>query len=148
MVYINDFPNVSTVLNFRICAYDTNVFCNNDSLTDLGEIINGELSKLHVADWFKANRLSLAVKKSCFIAFSACNKRLPGRQAKLMIDGNPIEQVQSTKFWGVYIDECLTLNQNIKVISSKISKDLGILRRIARIIPSNVIITYYRAYTN
>ena len=46
LLYINDLPNVSTVLNFIIFADDTNAFCNNDSLTDLVETINGELSKL------------------------------------------------------------------------------------------------------
>ena len=90
LLYINDLPNVSTVLNFIIFA--------DDSLTDLVETINGELSKL--ADWFKANRLSLNVKKSCFMAFRACNKRILDMQGKLMIDGNPVKQVQSTKFWG------------------------------------------------
>ena len=45
LLYINDLPNVSKVLNFYIFADDTNIYYESASLQDLEKTINKELNK-------------------------------------------------------------------------------------------------------
>src|SRR6218665_953735 len=68
----------------------------------------------------------------------------------IMIAGNNIEQVKSTKFLGLYIDEHLTWNEHIKVTSNKIAKNIGIIaknigiiRKIYYLLPSSVLTSLY-----
>src|SRR6218665_3619310 len=60
-----------------------------------------------------------------------------------MIAGNNIEQVKSTTFLGLYIDEHLTWNEHIKVTSNKIAKNIGIIRKISCLLPSSVLTSLY-----
>jgi len=63
----------------------------------------------------------------------------------ISIDGNIIKQVVSTKFLGIHIDQYLTWEDHIKVISNKISKNIGIIRKIGHLFPTKVLTSlYYR----
>jgi hypothetical protein len=136
LLYINDLPNVSTMIKFILFADDTNVFCSHESLTTLIEIINSELAKL--ACWFRTNRLSLNVKKSCYIVFRSPNKQLSGHQIDLSVDGISLLQTRSVKFLGVYVDECLTWTEHINAIANKVARNLGILARISHLLPVHI----------
>jgi len=57
---------------------------------------------------------------------------------QLSINGTFISQVNSAKFLGVHIDQHLTWNDHIKNISAKISKNVGILKRVSYILPSSI----------
>lgn len=50
-------------------ADDTNIFLSDSNLTDLVNMANAELNKISI--WFKLNKLSLNIKKTNFILFSA-----------------------------------------------------------------------------
>ena len=52
----------------------------------------------------------------------------------MLIDDVSINQVESTKFLGVHIDQNLTWKVHINQIASKIAKNIGIISRIAYII--------------
>src|SRR6218665_4123969 len=56
------------------------------------------------------------------------------------IDGNNMDQVISTKFLGIYIDQHLTWAEHIKIISNKIAKNIGIIRKIAHLLPTKILI--------
>jgi len=45
LIYIYDIANSSNVIKFRIFADDTNIFYSSQSLTQLQNVINNELSK-------------------------------------------------------------------------------------------------------
>ena len=61
MLYINDIINTSTILQLILFADDTNVFVSHKDKDCLTNILNAELNKLSI--WFRANRLSLNLKK-------------------------------------------------------------------------------------
>jgi len=61
----------------------------------------------------------------------------------LLIDGNNIEQVTYTKFLGLYIDEHLTWNTHIKITTSKLAKNIGIIRKISYLLPTKVLTNLY-----
>ena len=60
LLYINDLPNISKVLNFYLFANDTNIYYESSSLQELEKTINKELYKLYHL-WLNANRLSRSI---------------------------------------------------------------------------------------
>ena len=62
LLYVNDLPNASSVLDPIIYAGDTNLFYSNNDIETLFSTVNMELEK--ISEWFKANKLSLNIKKN------------------------------------------------------------------------------------
>ena len=56
LIYINDLPNSSEKLSFKIFADDTNVFGSARNLKTLEHVMNSELAK--VTRWCDINKLS------------------------------------------------------------------------------------------
>ena len=68
LIYINDLPNVSKLLNtFYLFADDTNIYFKSNDITHLQKIMNRELRK--VKKWLDANLLSLNIDKTNFVIF-------------------------------------------------------------------------------
>jgi len=143
LIYINDLPNASSILNLILFADDTNIFLSHKSIENLFMIANHELTL--IADWFKANRLSLNLQKTNFVLFRSSRKSLPVSDYSLSIENSEISQVKSAKFLGVHIDEHLTWNVHINNIENKIAKNVGIMTKISYLLPSHILQKLYYA---
>ena len=141
ILYINDIVNCSKILHFILFADDTNLFLSSNNIYDLFNTINAELLKL--SDWFRANKLSLNVKKTNYILFG--RKRCPydPSNLNLYIDGLIIERVTHSKFLGVIIDEKLNWTHHTSYISIKIARGLGIINKLKYVMPRNILLTLY-----
>ena len=62
LIYVNDLPNISKVLQFYLFADDTSIYFESDNLLTLQKVVNQELRK--VRKWLEANRLSLNISKT------------------------------------------------------------------------------------
>ena len=80
-------------------ADDTNVFMSHKDLNYLSDMLNLEMDKLSI--WFKANKLSLNLKKTKFIVFKPRQKRTICNQVS--IHNQHIVQVKDTNFLGVIL---------------------------------------------
>ena len=60
-----------------ICADDTNIYYESNSLQELEKTINKELNKLFL--WLNINRLSLNIDKTNFLIFHPFNKPMKNR---------------------------------------------------------------------
>ena len=67
LLYVNDMDNGSRLLQFILFADDTNILYSNADFRTLIKIVNSELNAL--SDWFKANKLSINLKKTHIIYF-------------------------------------------------------------------------------
>ena len=65
LIYINDLPNCSSLLTFRIFADDTNVFASARDLKTQEQLINNELKNVKI--WCDANKLSSNFSKTNFM---------------------------------------------------------------------------------
>ena len=72
LLYINDLPKVSKILQFFLFADDTNFYLELSDVRSLEKIMNKELRKLY--QWLCINRLSLNITKANFIIFHVINK--------------------------------------------------------------------------
>ena len=86
---------------------------DKDCLTN---ILNAELNKLSI--WFRANRLSLNLKKTKFIAFKPSQKRT-NQTIQLLINSQKIDQVKETVFLGVIMDENLNWKSEISHVANR-----------------------------
>ena len=62
LLYINDMPNCSKKLSFRIFADDTNVFYSGKSVSEIEIVMNEEIKKIH--NYCATNKLSINFKKN------------------------------------------------------------------------------------
>ena len=139
LLYVNDIPHSSDLLSFVLFADDTNIFLSNPNIDTLIHIFNTEI--IQVSNWFKANKLSLNVKKTNYIHFTKkSNKQL---KLNIKIDGSIIQPTDNTTFLGVVIDKHLNWNSHIDKITSQISRSIGVLRRLRHSLPLNILFTLY-----
>src|ERR1043165_9680333 len=85
------------------------------------------------------NSIFTQIPKSSRLYSRACYIR----ENTVLIDGNIIPQVSTTKFLGIYIDQYLNWSEHIKIISMKIAKNAGILNRLASYVPKQVLLNLY-----
>ena len=120
LLYINDLPNVSNILDPIIFADDTNLFYSHHNIKELFTTVNKELQKL--GDWFTSNKLSLNIKKTKYTFFhkNSVKDSIPLKLPDLHIFNKTIERTSSIKFLGVMLDEHITWNEHIKTKGKKL----------------------------
>ena len=67
LIYVNYLPNVSKRLKFYLFAYDTNIYCDGDILTNLAKLVNKKFKSAKRC--LDVNRLFLNVSKTNYILF-------------------------------------------------------------------------------
>ena len=60
-------------------------------------------------------------------------------------NGNPIDEVQEFNFLGITIDQNITLTPHIRKIFIKISRVIGVLRKLKRIFPQHILRLIYNS---
>ena len=144
LLYINNIVNSSELFYFILFADDTNMLYSDENVDSLISVVNLELIKLSC--WFKANKMSLNLKKTNFVMFSSKSVDISKiSRIGIMIDNYIIEQVSSVKFLGIHIDEKLNWKSHIAVVVTSISKIIGILGRVRYKLPQEALITLYNA---
>ena len=118
LLYINDLPRCSSILNFLLFADDTSIFLQGNNLHLLALTLNKEL--INVSKWIKSNKLTLNTEKTFFML------------------SQPL-MVKELKFLGVTIDSRLTWKSHIHDVSNKISKISGIIYRVRHLLNDDCI---------
>ena len=141
ILYINDLYKVSKLLNFILFADDTNIFISGKNIDTLCNVLSNELQ--HLDTWFKVNKLSLNVSKTNFMVFGKTSGTSSSRT--VTINGTELIEVESTKFLGVFIDNKLKWDKQIKHVQSKISKSISILFRVKDLLDTSALLTLYNS---
>ena len=139
ILYINDLHNVSKILNFILFADDTNIFLSGKNLDEICNVMTSELKKLDT--WFKVNKLSLNVSKTNYMIFGKGKRTL--NDYHVYINNVEIEQVSSTKFLGVLIDDKLNWQKQITHVQTKIAKRLSIMYKVKYLLDEAALLTIY-----
>ena len=143
LIYINDLAFVSPKLFAVLFADDSNFFCTDSNLPKLFETVNQEL--ISIVDWLNANRMSLNVEKTNFMIFHPKGKKIHYKE-NIKILGSNISEVTSTKFLGVIMDSNLTWKLHIDYVCSKISKNIGIIKKARRVFDKDTLLTLYYSF--
>ena len=119
LLYVNDLPNCSNVLDPIMFTNDTNFFFEHSNTNTLFKTVNDKLIKIN--EWFSGNTLSLNVGKTEFSLFHKSGKKcsIPSSLATLEIINHDIKRVNTMKFLGVLLDENLSRKKHIKYLKIK-----------------------------
>ena len=138
IIYINDLPNSSDVLSFILFADDSNIFYSHRDPQFLLNKVNNEIK--FVQDWIYANKLSLNINKTHYMVFSNTVNSLPGH---ILINNVTLQQIECTKFLGLYIDDDLSWKSHISYLCKLLSRNTGVLYRLKEIFPIPILQTVY-----
>ena len=90
LLLINDLPNATNMFSI-LFADDTTLQLSSSNIVSLYEQANVELDKL--ADWFKANKLTLNISKTKYMIFKDKSKTVNFASHNLKIDNEVIERI-------------------------------------------------------
>ena len=74
LLFINDMPKCSNILEFHHFVDDTNLFLNNRYILNLETNLNVKLEK--VSQWLFTNKLSLNIEKTSFLVLHSPQGRI------------------------------------------------------------------------
>ena len=140
LLYLNDLPKCSSVLDFYLFADDTNLFYLSISLLDIETTVRGELKLVH--KWLCCNQLSLNVKKFNYVIFHVPQNKIT-YQVNLSLHNCSLKQESSTKYLGILIDENLNWKSHVFHIESKIKQGVGEIKLRHTVTKSILLNLYY-----
>ena len=129
LLYVNDLPNCLKYTKCNIFADDTQIDASSNNIESIANTLNEDLA--NVSDWMKANKLSLNASKTEYMIIGS-HKRLHQIQSvpPIILDNTQIKRVKVTKSLGLMIDETLTWDEQVTLITKKVNKGLNVLRRL------------------
>ena len=142
LIYINDLHNAINYCMVHHFADDTNLLLFDNSLKSLKKKINIDLKLL--CHWLSANKISLNSSKTEYILFHHKLKHV-NYQLKLKLNGKRLYPSTSIKYLGVFLDENLNWEKNIKSISLKLRRANGALAKLRHYVSTNILTTVYYA---
>ena len=125
-------------------ADDTNLTINGSSLDEVENKLNIELEKVH--QWLVTNKLTLNKEKTEYMIIGS-RQRLEKieNDPEIKFEGAYVKRVKHTKTLGIIVDEQLQWKDQIESIITKVSKGIGMLRRMKKYTPKSVIENVYTA---
>ena len=130
-------------------ADDTSISYSSRSVTDLTNAINSDLKDVSL--WLQGNKLTLNVVMTQSMIFSTePNLRRIFRDTStsfppFQINDDKIESTDNIKYLGLKIDSSLNWKEQVNKISSKISREIGMLTHSKRYLPLYTIQRMYNS---
>ena len=150
LIYVNDLPNATDLLDATLFADDTSLVSSFSTFILNGNInvdsVNAELTK--VFNWLCVNKLSLNVSKTKYMIFNNPLCPDPPPTEPLKINGEAIKLVKEFDFLGITIDDHLNWKAHIKKLTGKISRTVGVMKKIKRFAPPAVLKILYHSLIN
>ena len=143
IIYVNDLFQVTEFGRPILFADDTNLLFSDHSYSSLVTKCDSDLEKFRL--WCLSNRLSINIQKTHYVLFT---NRLPSCDLTIgpVLNNQPLESKTSCLFLGVYLDNELKFDEHIKHISKKISKSIGVMYRLSKIVPPKVMKSLYYSF--
>ena len=148
ILLINDLPNASKFFSL-LYADDTTLEMSSQNLIELYLDAKIELDK--IADWFRANKLTLNISKTKYILFRDKSQYVDFSGLNLSIENEEIERIGEDckekffKFVGVHLDEHLTWQYHINHVRGKAASANYALSKLRNLLPMNVKYTIYNS---
>ena len=138
-IYVNDlcFLFNSTP---QLYADDTAILLQHKNIIDLEKNTNSMLESIF--NWMNANLLTVNPDKSTSIPISH-NSKKKNFSINVTYNNVPIENVSSSKYLGLILDQNLTFAEQIKIIETKASRAIGIISKIKPFLPAKTLISLY-----
>ena len=144
LIYVNDCFRSLKHSSAILYADDTTLVFSATSYATLIKQMNEDLRRLY--DWLCLNKLTVNASKTKFMfyAISSRSAKFPSEPA-VELNGQPLERVENYKFLGMNINQHLNWKPHMLNILSKIQRNLGVVRKIARFLDRNSLLQLYHS---
>ena len=143
LVYVNDLEDfLPAGVELAVYADDTTLYVCIDRRGEAGRgCSNLQKGADALSEWGERCRVTFEPTKSRAITFSL--KRSRWEVLEVALGGTPVPEEGEVKLLGVVMDERLTYRKHIKVVSSRASQRLGLMRRTQRILNQEGLCSVY-----
>ena len=142
LVFINDLPAIINDSLLIMFADDTSLLTSDNNIVNLIKITQAKINDFVIK--FTKDRLLINENKTVFIHFTPRFSNY-NESHLLKIHGKSLEQVKTTKFLGVYLDNSLNWDYHTDVLCKKLSPVCFALYRLRSITNREVLLSYYYA---
>lgn len=98
-----------------------------------------------VCTWLRRNKLSLNVSKTKSMWFYSPGRARNTTELNVTVEDAQLECVDKFKYLGVFLDSHITWEKHVDYISGKVSRKIGLLRRLKNFLPRNTLNMLYKA---
>ena len=144
LIYINGLTEGLTT-NVKLFADDTSLFSVVHDTQTFANDLNKDLEIIN--NWafqWKMNFNPDPAKQADEVIFS--RKAKETYHPPLVFNNSSVSQSSSQKHLGVILDSKLIFDEHLKMVSLKISKTLGLLRKLHNLLPRSALITIYKTF--
>ena len=134
LVYINDLSDCLNHCEVSLFADDTAIYCSTSTVDELEMKLNEDLT--NIRKWLDMHKLTLNVAKSKLMIIGGHQRLKNVESINLGINQQSLEKANNFKYLGVIINENLNLADHVDYVQSKVSRRLGILKRIRHLLPT------------
>jgi hypothetical protein len=99
-----------------------------------------------IESFLNCRSLSMNISKTKFLIFTTRNSTSEDIFDEVIFEDNVIENVSSFEYLGLTLDSQLNWYAHIDKILRRISPMVGLLRRLKRLLPRNLLWQYYYSY--
>ena len=145
LIYVNDCFKCLEHSNAILYADDTTLVISAKSFDLLYKYMNYDLAKLY--DWLCLNKLTLNDDKTKYIIFSKSSRSAysDNQYRVVSLNGVLIKRVETHKFLGLIVDQNLSWKPHMQEVLSKIRRNLGVVRKIARFLDRDSLFQLYHS---
>ena len=145
ILLINDLHEAVEFSSVHHFADDTNPILTDKSMKKIDKHINRSL-KL-VAEWIRANRLSLNTSKTELVIFKPKNKIIT-KYLNYRIRGQKIKPSSQVKYLRIILKDDLDWNSHLTKLIKKLSRSIGLLSKVRYYVPKHFLRTIYHSIFN
>ena len=151
IIYMNDLPSCVKEAEITMYADDTSLYKAFRTAQDLSDELISAF--VNICEWLKMNKLALNILKTEFMITDTSQRlniidQTPETTRYIIsVDGCQIRRVKSVKYLGLIVDDTLTWDKHVDYISTKISKNIGTVKRVRTFLPQHSLLTLYRTLT-
>lgn len=137
-LYINNIETVIEHSQINMFADDTMIYIISKDLKQAQTKLNIDLK--NIERWLSKMKLKINTEKTKYVIINNRQKE----KIKISMQDMEIEQVKTTKYLGIIIDEKLDFKENFDYVCKKMAKKVGFMGRISKKLDLETKITIYK----
>lgn len=140
LIFCNDLGALPVKGKINLFADDTGYFLTGKTVEEVMSGLQNDLALFF--EYFRVNKLSVNASKTSIVLFRTSNRMVPD-SVQITVNDIPLNTSNTTKYLGLILDEHLSWKFHIEEMCLKLSKVVGVLRKLSYIVPAHFLRTVY-----
>ena len=142
LLFINDLPTHLRKSYSNLFADDTAIYVQASQCDHIQYDLQLDINNL--STWFNSNRLTVNVSKTCLMKIGTLQKLSVTPDLMLFMHDSPLVTVQKQSYLGCILDECLSFDDHVNTLVSKLASKLYALRQLRRFLTQDQLVNMYQ----